>query len=206
MFDDLDAAPSGPDADGATPLEEEESRGLIPDHLRTKAELNQWEAVNVASGHAWAFGGRTFNPLSVEALKRLHRRMFGETWTWAGSFRRSDKNISPYHWSQVGILVRDLVENIKAQYEASDRSAGAIDDIAVRFHHQLVRVHPWPNGNGRHARLATDQLLRYWGQPAFTWGSGNDLASEGETRSRYIAALRAADAGSYQPLRKFVRS
>lgn len=206
MSDDLDVAPPAPGPDGATPLDDEELQGLIPDHLHTKAELNQWEAVNVASGHAWALGRRTSDPLSVGALQRLHRRMFGDTWTWAGSCRRSDKNISPYHWTQVGVLMRELVENTKAQYDASDKSAGALDDIAVRFHHQLVRIHPWPNGNGRHARLATDQLLRYWDRLAFTWGSGNDLAPDGGTRSRYVAALRAADAGSYQALRSFVRS
>ncbi len=75
----------------------------------------------------------------------------------------------------------------------------------MRFHHQLVSVHPFPNGNGRHARLMTDLLLREVGGEAFTWGS-RDLAAQGQARSGYIAALRDADGGNYARLRAFVRS
>ena len=206
MYDDLDAESSAATPNDATPLDDEELEGLIPDHLHTRAELNQWEAVNVAQGLAWASGRRAFDPLSVDAMKRLHRRMFGDTWKWAGSFRRSDKNISPYHWTDVAVLMRELVQNTRTQYDASDKSPGALDDLAMRFHHRLVYIHPWPNGNGRHARLAADLVLRYWDRPSFTWGSANTLAPEGESRRCYVAALRAADGGNYQPLGEFVRS
>jgi Fic family protein len=91
-------------------------------------------------------------------------------------------------------------------YERSDGLPATLDEIAARFHHQLVRIHPWPNGNGRHSRLATDLILRHWNRPPFTWGSGVDLANEGEARGRYMEALRAADAGNYGPLLEFVRS
>jgi Fic-DOC domain mobile mystery protein B len=192
--------------DDATPLDDDEIDGLIPSHVHTRYELNQWEATNLASGQAWALARKSWNPLSARSLQQLHRRMFGNTWTWAGTFRRSDRNISPYHWTQVGVLVQDLVDNTKTQYDASDKGETTLDDIAVRFHHQLVRIHPWPNGNGRHARLATDLLLKRWGRPPFAWGSEADLATEGQTRATYIAALRAADGGSFDRLRKFVRS
>jgi len=191
--------------DGNTPLEDEELEGLIPSHVQTKAELNQWEALNIARGHEWASGHRSFDPLSVTTLKDLHRAMFGETWTWAGTFRRSEKNISPYHWTQVQVLMRDLVDNTRASYEASDRMPEGLDALAVRFHHQLVRIHPWSNGNGRHARLATDILLERWDRPRFSWGSGADLASEGTARDRYLEALLSADAGSFARLLEFVR-
>jgi Fic-DOC domain mobile mystery protein B len=146
----------GDEPAGATPLDPDERDGLIPHHVQTRAELNQWEALNIARGEAWAFARRNVDPLSIEWLQELHRHLFGETWEWAGSFRRSDKNISPYRWTQVPVLMRDLVENVRAQYAASDQTPNAIDDIALRFHHELVRIHPWPNGNGRHARVATD--------------------------------------------------
>jgi Fic-DOC domain mobile mystery protein B len=196
----------GVDDDANTPLDDEEYDGLIPAHLSNRAELNQWESLNIAKAYNWTSRRLLPDVLSVDFLRTLHRHMFGETWTWAGEFRRSDKNISPYAWTQVPVLFRELVENTRAQYEASDKSSAALDEIATRFHHQLVRIHPWPNGNGRHARLATDLLLAQWGRPSFTWGSGADLTNEGEARASYIRALRSADAGNLQLLREFVRT
>lgn len=194
------------ETDGATPLDDDEVEGLIPGNVRTKSELNAWEALNIARAQEWAFSRNAADPLSVEALEELHRHMFGETWSWAGTFRKSDKNVSPYHWSQVPTLLHDLVLDTRAQFDASSRTPETLDEIALRFHHRLVRIHPWPNGNGRHARLATDSLLRYWGQPPFTWGSNSDLISPGTARARYLVALRAADEGSFGSLREFVRS
>jgi len=79
------------------------------------------------------------------------------------------------------------------------------DQIAVRFHHQLVLIHLFPNGNGRHARLIADLIATKLGRPAFTWGSAN-LVNEGEARATYLEAIRAADDGDLQPLLKFARS
>lgn len=196
----------GPPQDGSTPLEDEELEGLIPSHIQTKSELNQWEALNIARGQEWAFRHRRLDPLSVTTLKDLHRAMFGETWSWAGTFRRSDTNISPFHWTQVQVLMRELVDDTRASYEASDRMPEGLDALAVRFHHRLVRIHPWSNGNGRHARLATDILLERWDRPRFSWGSGADLAPESAARNAYLAALRSADGGSFTQLLEFVRS
>lgn len=130
--------------------------------------------------------------------------MFGETWRWAGAYRTSHKNISPYRWTQVPELMENLVANTRARYECSDKSPEELDDIALRFHHELVHIHPWPNGNGRHARLATDLLLRSWARPPFTWSEGAGL-SDTELRARYVAALRQADRGDYSLLTQFVR-
>ncbi len=102
--------------------------------------------------------------------------------------------------------MHELVENTLARYAASRKTNGEWDDIAMRFHYELVRIHPWPNGNGRHARLAADLLLERWGHPAFTWGSAADLAAAGAARTAYIAALRRADGGDFTLLRGFVRS
>jgi Fic-DOC domain mobile mystery protein B len=194
-----------PQASGNTPLDADEAEDLIPDSLRRKSDLNAWEALNIAHAQEWAFARSRTDPLSVDAMQELHRRMFGETWRWAGEFRKSDKTISPYHWSQVRPMLHDLVQDIRTQYEASSRSSEELDAIAARFHHRLVSIHPWPNGNGRHARLATDILLTHWGRPLFTWGNA-DLVARGTARTNYLSALRAADAGNYQPLLQFVRS
>lgn len=189
---------------GDTPLDPDEAEGLVPGHLHTQSQLNQWEALNVAKASRWASRRSGQDWLSTAALKDMHRRMFGQTWRWAGTYRSSDKNISPYHWTQVPELIENLVANTRVRYESSDQSPGSLDDIAMRFHHTLVHIHPWPNGNGRHGRLATDLLLRTWGRPPFTWGGRADV-SDGELRTRYLTALRRADAGGYSLLTQFVR-
>lgn len=119
--------------------------------------------------------------LILKFLRELHRRMFDETWIWAGSFRRSDKSISPYHWTE------------------------ALDSLVVRFHHELVRIHPWPNGNGRHARLAAELLVSSWGRPPFSWGGAKHETSVSELRARYLGALKSADAGEFDELTWFAR-
>ncbi|MEK7401576.1 MAG: mobile mystery protein B [Gemmatimonadota bacterium] len=190
---------------GNTPLDEDESEGLIPPHLSTRAELNQWEANNIESAQEWATQ-RISEVLDVTFLGELHQRMFGMTWEWAGSYRKSDKNITPHSWTQVPTLMRDLVDNTRAQYDASSKAGTEVDEIAARFHHGLVHIHPWASGNGRHARLATELLLRQWGRPPFTWGNGSDLVSGGEPRSAYLGSLKDADRGDFASLIRFVRS
>lgn len=192
-----------PPAD-ATPVDQNEIDGLLAVHIETQLELNEWEAVNIAEAARWASQGRTIDVLSTTALKDLHRRMLGETWRWAGAYRTSDKSISPYRWTQVPELMENLVANTRARYESSDKASEAIDDLAMRFHHELVHIHPWPNGNGRHARLATDLLLQSWHRPPFTWGAGASL-SDADLRAQYVTALQLADTSDYSLLRRFVR-
>jgi Fic-DOC domain mobile mystery protein B len=198
-----------PSDDGQTPLTDEEREGLIPAHLATRADLNQWEALNISRAQRWLGRRRRANVLTEDFLRQLHRRMFDRTWRWAGTFRRSDNNISPYAWHSVPVLLRDLIENTRVLYDhcpAGTTRDAALDDIALHFHHELVRIHPWPNGNGRHARLMTDIVLAQWHCTPFTWGGGTDLASVGDARARYLHALRSADGGDYTALIAFCRS
>ena len=192
-------------APAATPLDPDGLDDCIPTHLDAQEELNEWEAENIAQALRWLAGRRAFDPLSVDALKDLHHHMFDQTWRWAGNFRRSMTNISPVAPEQIAERLENLVQNFRTQYEHSDHTAESLDELALRFHHELVHIHPWTNGNGRHARLATDLLLGKWGRPSFTWGREN-LNEAGETRDRYIRAVRAADGGEYSLLRQFVRS
>ncbi len=78
------------------------------------------------------------------------------------------------------------------------------DEIAARLHHRLVWIHPFPNGNGRHARIYTDVLLVNHQNPKFTWGQDN-LITPTQTRKSYIHALREADRHNFVPLLDFVR-
>ena len=140
--------------------------------------------------------------------------MFGQTWTWAGAFRKSERTISPYRWPEVPRLVRDLLANAAMQHDALVGDHDALDELAARFHHtfhhrfhhELVRIHPWPNGNGRHSRLATELLLQRWKRPPFTWGAARGEADQLANLSRYIAALRRADKGEFRQLYEFVRT
>jgi len=185
---------------GATPLDPDEAAGLIPGHIATIGQLNDWEAQNIVQAELW-LRGRRRELLSMEFVRLLHKRMFSETWKWAGKFRDSEKNvgIDPAHISS---RTKDLLEDIKAQLQYKSYS---IDEIAARFHHRLVSIHPFANGNGRHARLMTDLLLEEHGAPRFSWGQNSSEAAE-TIRQQYIAALRAADGKDYQPLFNFVRS
>jgi Fic-DOC domain mobile mystery protein B len=195
-----------PPADGTTPIDAEEATALRPSHVHTQAELNAWEAMNIAQATEWYGGGvrRSARLLTLPGLIELHQRMFGATWMWAGQFRSTDKGIGPYVPGDIGRAITDLVADTVTQFAASDGSAANRDDIAVRFHHQLVRIHPWPNGNGRHARFATDRVLERWRRPPFSWGMLHSVEPHAR-RTAYLAALRAADQWDFAPLREFVR-
>ncbi len=185
---------------GATPLDPDERAGLIPGHITTQGELNEWEQLNIVHGENWARKQRK-EILDEGFLRRLHQQMFGETWKWAGEFRKSDKNIG-VDWLNIGVELKKLLDDTRYQIEHASYPP---DEIALRFHHRLVAIHPFPNGNGRHARLMADLLVERLGRPRFTWGS-RSLVDAGDTRKRYIAALQAADARDTTPLQAFARS
>lgn len=186
--------------DAATPLDAEEREGLIPAYITLRGELNEAEQTNILEAEEWAFS-RTRDVLDEKFLNDLHKRMFGRVWKWAGTYRQSNKNIGVEAY-RVPTELRQLIDD--TGYWINNGTFPP-DEIAARFHHKLVWIHPYPNGNGRHARLATDLLLTALGQPRFTWGS-ESLTDPGETRKRYVTALRAADNHDIGPLMEFVRS
>ena len=188
--------------DGQTPLDPDEKAGLIPQHLTTKGDLNDWEQENILHAIRWLKRSRAPDVLSEEFCRELHKQMFGKTWAWAGTFRKSDKNIG-CDSMQVGLKLAQLFANTQWWV---DNAMFPHDEIAARFHRDLVWIHPFPNGNGRLARVMADALLRSLGQPVFSWGSGGNLVAANDARDRYLAALRAADHGDYQLLLAFVRS
>jgi len=188
---------------GQTPLELDEAEQLIPSWISTRGDLDSAEQENIADAVEWAL--RTVRApseiLDEGFLRRLHRRMFGEVWRWAGSYRTSARNISVDAWrivEEMGVLLAD------ARYWV-EHDTYAHDELAVRFHHRLVGIHAFPNGNGRHARLAADLLIRSLGAPTFTWGIDRD-EDPGSLRTAYITAILAADAGEIEPLLAFARS
>ncbi len=193
--------------EGATPLGPDDLVGLIPTAVRNQRELNEVEQENVTDAMIWALG-RSWTPeslLSDRAMRQLHKRMFRDVWTWAGKYRQRETNlgVSPAY---ISVQVRDLLEDVRMQIDLAKDIQSVADEIAVRFHHRLVMIHPFPNGNGRHGRLAADLLVVALGGKRFTWGRV-DLTAAGEVRSAYLSALRTADASfDYGPLLFFARS
>jgi Fic-DOC domain mobile mystery protein B len=188
--------------EGATPIDAGEAEGLLLTHITTRGELDRWEQDNIIEAITWADRTKPTGILNEQFVKELHRRMFGNVWKWAGHFRKSDKNIGG-PWHQVPTSLENLFHDVRLWIELREE---APDQIAVRFHHRLVSIHPFSNGNGRHARLMTDLLLEnVLNCSRFTWGS-KDLSRSGDARQRYIAALHAADEHNYEPLLAFARS
>jgi len=188
--------------EGATPLDPDESDGLLLTHISTHTELDRWEQDNILEALDWLDRTKPTDILNEQFIIRLHSMMFRNVWRWAGRFRCSDKNIGG-PWYQISTNLRNMCDDTHYQIELQNESS---DELAIKFHHRLVWIHPFPNGNGRHARLMTDTLLENVLEcPKFTWGSGN-LLNSGDTRKKYIDALRSADQYDYDPLRKFVRT
>ncbi|MFN0064453.1 MAG: mobile mystery protein B [Myxococcaceae bacterium] len=181
-------------AAGATPLDPNEVMGLIPTHIATQGELNEVEQRNILRARAWAIGRAHRDLLSEAFLRNLHRRMFEDVWRWAGQYRTTDKSIG-VHPEHIREELQKLFANVAHWIQ---HHTYPWVELAVRFHHKLVSIHPFVNGNGRHSRLMTDLLLEAHRQPAFTWG-------ESLARAHYIEALKAADERRYAPLIAFVQ-
>lgn len=186
--------------DNATPLAPEERDALIPAHITYRRELNEAEQENIYRAQNWALATRR-ELLTEKFVKDLHRRMLGDVWRWAGKFRTSERNIGIPHY-EIPMAMRQLLGDATTwiKYGSYPR-----DEIAVRFHHRLVQIHPFPNGNGRHARLMADLLVMRLGGERFSWGSA-DWQNAGDLRTRYIAALQAVDNHDIAPLLAFARS
>ena len=196
MTDPLDSQDNA-----GTELSPEEREGLIPSYITLRSELNDAEQTNIEQGEDWARRSRRKSVLDENYLKTLHARMYGNVWKWAGKYRSTGKNIGVDAY-RISTDLAELIEDVKFQIA---NESFPPDEIAARFHHRLVQIHCYPNGNGRHARVATDLLLKELGRDRFSWGSAN-LVDKGEVRMRYIAALKAADKRDYGPLLEFVRS
>lgn len=191
---------------GATPLDPDEIAGLKLTYISTQTELNAAEQDNILQGELWAFARKRKNFLDEKFLRELHKRMFGHVWKWAGVYRTTDKSIG-ITWSKIPMQTHQLLADVRYWIE---NETYPIDEIAARFHHRLVVIHPFPNGNGRWARAMADVLLFSLGQERFTWGAARikniNLDQQNITREKYIHALKMADARKYNELLQFVRS
>lgn len=188
--------------EGATPIDPDEAAGLIPKHLLTQDQLNEWEQANITKGEIWLFRQKLSLEefATIQFVKKSHKKMFDNTWRWAGMFRTTDKNIGICR-SKISVELQKLCGDLLYQIKNETYSK---EEIAIRFHHRLVSIHCFSNGNGRHARIITDYLLSLMGCEKFKWGK-RDLIKINESRKKYIKALQEADKGNYDSLLIFAR-
>jgi len=190
--------------EGQTPLDEDEKEGLLIKSITTRGELDEFEQLNIEKAIQWTIGKKWKKDyiLSEEFIKGLHRRMFNEVWSWAGAFRKTNKNIGVDKY-QIGVSLKQLLDDCLFWLSNNTYSD---EEIAIRFKHRIVKIHCFPNGNGRHSRLIADIIInQIFEKPVFTWNNAN-LNKKGEARSNYLAAIRAADNGDINPLIDFAKN
>ncbi|MFA7658734.1 MAG: mobile mystery protein B [Candidatus Gastranaerophilaceae bacterium] len=186
--------------DNSTPLTEEEVQGLIPSWVTLRSELNELESLGILNAEKWLLTIRRKDLLSEKFIKLLHKKMFEGIWLWAGKFRTTERNIgiAPY---AISVELQKLFDDVNYWVR---HETYPIIEIGARFHHRLVYIHPFPNGNGRHSRLMADLLMKKLKHTPLNWGQGN-LIKISELRKKYINALQKADKGDYSLLLEFVQ-
>lgn len=189
---------------GQTPLDDDDKAGLLVSTIGTRGELDEFEQFNIEQAVQWSLSRRFRHSdiLTEKFVRDLHKRMFGNVWAWAGEFRKSEKNIGVDPW-HITVSLRNLLDDTRYWI---DNSVYEPDEAVLRFKHRLVFIHCFPNGNGRHSRLMADIVIeQIFRGEHFSWGSGN-LSNEGNARSDYLKAVKAADQGDFRLLSDFARS
>jgi Fic-DOC domain mobile mystery protein B len=190
--------------DGQTPLDEEEKEGLLLSSIATRGELDEFEQQNIEQAVQWTLT-RNFKPeviFTENFIRTVHKRMYAGVWSWAGEFRKTNKNLGVDKW-QIPTELKNLLDDALYWYEHKTYPP---DELALRFKHRLVSIHCFPNGNGRHSRLMADLVIdKIYSLPVFSWGSAQP-AVEGAPRKTYLKAIKAADKGDYNLLLAFARS
>lgn len=190
--------------DGQTPLNEEEKDGLQILSINTREELDEFEQLNIEKAIQWTLGKKikAEQLFSEKFIKDLHKRMYGEVWKWAGTFRTSEKNLGVKNYL-VAIELKQLLDDAIFW---KDNNTYNSEELAIRFKHRLVSIHCFANGNGRHSRLMADLIMeKIYNSKFFSWGNAS-LVKANETRINYIRAVRKADNNDIEPLITFAKS
>lgn len=189
--------------EGQTPLEEDEKEGLLLKTISTRGELDEFEQVNIQDAIEWSIKSRITKEqfLSEEFIFLIHKKMFGTIWEWAGTKRKTNKNIG-VDKTQISVELRKLIDDCRFWIENNTYNP---EETAIRFSHRLVKIHVFPNGNGRHSRLVADILIsKVFNKHVFSWGH-SDLTKKGTIRKEYLDAIYKADSNNYKPLIDFAR-
>ncbi len=184
-----------PPIPGQTPLDD--LSGLRIRSIRNTADLNVAEAANIRKATLKYFGKtptlRTA-PFTTAWLCRLHAEMFADVWVWAGTLRTHETNIG----SRPHLIETDL-HNLLEDLRAWKTSDTPLVEQAARLHHGAVRVHPFPNGNGRWSRTLANIWLKLHGSCPTEWPE-TTIGAASTIRAEYLVAVKAADRGNLAPL------
>ena len=186
---------------GQTPLDDDEMEGLLIPSIATRAELDEFEQQNIEEAMQWLLGKtlKASEILTEKFVCGLHRRMYGNVWSWAGKFRKTDKNLGIDKW-QIPSALKSLCDDT-IHWLMNDTYTS--DEVAIRFKHRIVSIHCFSNGNGRHSRLMADVIIeKVCNKVVFSWGSS---LAPNEVRTEYLRAVKAADHGNIEQLISFAR-
>lgn len=189
---------------GATPGGD--TSGLLLDHLSTPAARNAVEAEAISRAYdKHVFRARRKKQgtkwLTDDFIRQVHEDMFGKIWDWAGKYRQTKLNIGvePHLIrEQIKLLTEDF------HYWNDTKSTMSVIEIAARVQHRMTKIHPFTNGNGRHARLITDIFLHSRKHPIPQWPQIQLMAQGNEIRENYISAIKKGDDGDFTDLIHFI--
>jgi Fic-DOC domain mobile mystery protein B len=185
---------------GATPFDVD---GLRLTHLRTREAIYDAEAENILLAYQ-KYLRRRLSPnrawFTEGFVRQVHRDMLGAVWEWGGRYRETELTIGvPAH--QIREEIAKLCDD--RLFWDKDKNMPIIER-AARLHARLAWIHPFRNGNGRHARLITDIFL-YSHRHALPEWPHSELIQEGTPREEYLVAMKQADRGNFESLITFTK-
>lgn len=145
---------------------------------------------------------REGTPLSDLEVRAFHELIFREAWPdQAGRYRGPGVDIDafpggdlPSHHSAVQGEM--LLYGRELRERTSDEAITPVEEVslAIWAHMELVRIHPFQEGNGRTARLVMATIMM-----RHITGPTRPLVIPEEYRDRYLAAVRSSRAGNDDP-------
>lgn len=187
---------------GQSHLDKEELEGLKLSGIKDWKEIIAHESKSISKTITWTEKNQfsTEKIFSELFIREIHKRMFGDVWSWAGKYRLSNKTMG-VEKTLISKELKQLFNNIKFWIESESYDP---DEITIRFIHRLMQIQCFPDGNARHAKLMADIVIEHvFNGDIFTWGES--LNNPKLQREKFLDALKKADKGKMEDLIKFAR-
>jgi len=147
-------------------------------------------------------------PLDEQVLREYGRRILRDNAGPAGDYRRGSISvigsaIPRPSADKIRALMKQLDSKLKEEQAALDSQStpdeSAVFGSAVALHQRIAFIHPFPDGNGRIARLAMNHLLR-------RYGLGYSILPPVNESPEHLNAIEEAHRGNLEFLGRLVRS
>lgn len=168
---------------------------LIPRHLKTLSDLNEWESGNILQAQLLYFNTPKKRVFTSQLIQKLHKQMFDKTWKWAGTYRNHDLFDGGVSFHDISKHIYELCIDM-AHWQNKHMN---IIEQSVRLHHALYRIRAFESGNMRHARMLSDLVLYTAGHKRPVWPEAETIKTT-DFMKKYKDALKMADRGDYEPL------